>query len=472
MDKKILLSGIAALLIGGSMHATSVSASAISFSLSGEATLSATFSDVCRTAATTLNTAATIYDVGPDNAVGGGDDTAGTRGSLADFLLMTYAADTDNAALDADADGTFDSVDQFEDALDAINGLANTVSVDDAALDTQIIFILDPCGGASADNPSWGFSKELSIGAAGTLANGLSVSFSDTLDLTNTNAETDSFELVLGGAFGSLTFENGGDSAVKIANVGGDGDISVAGYGFGGHALSTAGTAGYVVNYAAPSMGGMNLYVSYSPSSNNKATNTDEYLDTIAIGAKFVTDALSISAGWETASLNTNRSGQTGADAKACDHGALTIDASYAAATKGTGNIIDDVYGIDECGDQTLMMIGASMNAGDISIKGAYSNLDTDEADRATTSIDLATSVGDWSLGLGYTTATRSSKIASADTTQTVFGATLGTNLGDGVDFALKLSNNEYDKAADSTARGGNGVTNDLQAIGELKITY
>jgi predicted porin len=469
MDKKILLSGIAALLIGGSMHATSVSASAISFSLSGEATLSATFSDVCRTAATTLNTAATIYDVGPDNAVGGGDDTAGTRGSLADFLLMTYAADTDNAALDADADGTVDSVDQFEDALDAINGLENTVSVDDAALDTQIIFIPDPCGGASADNPVWGFSKELSIGASGTLANGLEVSFSDTLDLTDVDKEEGSFELAFGGAFGTLTMGSI-DSAVKLANVGGDGDISVAGYGFSGHALSTAGTSGYVVSYAAPTMGGMNLYVTYAPSSDNKATNTDEYLDTIAIGASFATDALSISAGWESATHNSNASGNSSSNA--CDHGPLTIDATYAAATKGTGNIMDDVYGIDECGDQTLMMIGASMNAGDISIKGAYSNLDTDEADRATTSIDLGTSVGDWSLGLGYTTATRSSKIAGADNTQTVFGATLGTNLGDGVDFALKLSNNEYDKAADSTARGGNGVTNDFQAIGELKITY
>jgi len=467
MDKKILMSGIAALLIGGSMHATSVSASAISVSHSGEATLSATFSDVCRSAATKLNTAATIYDVGGDNVVGGGDDTAGTRGSLADFLLMTYAADTDNPALDADADGTVDSVDQFEDALDAINGLANTVSVDDAALDTQIVFVPDPCNAASADNPVWATTSKLEWSASGTLANGLGITIGG-----GAGPEELGDAITLSGAFGSLSWENDGDSAVKIANVGGDGDISVAGSGFGGHALSTAGTAGYVISYAAPSMGGMNLYVSYSPSSNSKATNTDEYLDTIAIGAKFVTDALSISAGWETASLNTNRSGQTGADAKACDHGALTIDATYAAATKGTGDIIDDVYGIDECGDQTLMMIGASMNAGDISIKGAYSNLDTDEADRATTSIDLGTSVGDWSLGLGYTTATRSAKIAGSDTTQTAFGATLGTNLGDGVDFALKLSNNEYDNDAESTARGGNGATNDFQAIGELKITY
>jgi predicted porin len=320
------------------------------------------------------------------------------------------------------------------------------------------------CSGSDSDDmPVWATTAKLEFGASGTLANGLGVS----VDLGAGAAGGAGSEIALSGAFGKIAWKDGGDSAVKIANVGGDGDISVAGSGFGGHALSTAGTSGYVVSYAAPTMGGMNLYVTYAPSSDNKATNTDEYLDTIAIGASFATDALSISAGWESATHNSNASGNSSSNA--CDHAALTIGATYGGTAEA---IIDDVYGTDECGDQTLMMIGASMNAGDISIKGAYSNLDTDEADRATTSIDLGTSVGDWSLGLGYTTATRSSKIAGSDTTQTAFGATLGTNLGDGVDFALKLSNNKYDSDAQSTARGGNGATNDFQAIGELKITY
>jgi len=470
MNKKILMSGIAALLIGGSMHATSVSASAISVSHSGEATLTATFSDTCKAAASDLTTNASALGVGDDTFTGTtatqADDVAGNRGALADFLLMTYTPDADAATEQSDGGvANAFSVDQFEDALDAINGLTNTVSVNDSALTGDVTFVADPCGGDSADNPVWATTSKLEFGASGTLANGLGVS----VDLGAGAAGGAGSEIALSGAFGNIAWKNGGDSAVKLANVGGDGDISVAGSGFGGHALSTAGTSGTVISYAAPSMGGMNLYVTYAPSSNDKATNTDEYLDTIAIGANFATDALSISAGWETASLNTNRSGQTGADAKACDHGALTIGATYGGAAE---DIIDDVYGTDECGDQTLMMIGASMNAGDISISGAYSNLDTDEADRATTSIDLGTSVGDWSLGLGYTTATRSSKIAGSDTTQTAIGASLATALGDGVDFALKLSNNEYDSDAQSTARGGNGATNDFQAIGELKITY
>jgi predicted porin len=394
MDKKILLGGVAALLMSGAMFTAPASA-AIDVSMSGEAKLTATFNDAC---------------------------------SDSDVDLSTSS------------DATADNVTSLS---------AHTA-----------------CSGNDSDDmPVWATTSKLEFGASGTLANGLGVS----VDLGAGAAGGAGSEIALSGAFGSIAWKDGGDSAVKIANVGGDGDISVAGSGFSGHALATAGTSGYVVSYAAPSMGGMNLYVTYAPSSNNSATNSDEYLDTIAMGAKFATDTLSISAGWESASLNSNRSGQSGSDAKACDHGALTIGATYGGTAE---DIIDDVYGTDECGDQSLMMIGASMSAGDVTISGAYSNLDTDEADRATTSVDLGTSVGDWSVGLAYTTATRSSKVAGADTTQTAIGASLGTSLGDGVDFALKLSNNEYDSEAQSTARGGNGATNDFQAIGELKITY
>jgi len=431
--------------------------------MSGEAKLTATFSDTCLAAASPLETDAAALAVGGDGDIGTNDDVAGARGAVADFLLMTFTPDADATTQDASDADVLANVDQFEDALDAINGLTNTVSVNDSALTGNVTFVADPCGGDSADNPVWATTSKLEFAASGTLANGLGVS----VDLGEGAAGGAGSEIALSGAFGKIAWKDGGDSAVKIANVGGDGDISVAGSGFGGHALSTAGTSGYVVSYAAPTMGGMNLYVTYAPSSDNKATNTDEYLDTIAIGASFATDALSISAGWESATHNSNASGNSSSNA--CDHAALTIGAAYGGTAEA---IIDDVYGTDECGDQTLMMIGASMNAGDISISGAYSNLDTDEADRATTSIDLGTSVGDWSLGLGYTTATRSSKIAGSDTTQTAIGASLATALGDGVDFALKLSNNEYDSDAQSTARGGNGATNDFQAIGELKITY
>jgi hypothetical protein len=35
----------------------------------------------------------------------------------------------------------------------------------------------------------------------------------------------------------------------------------------GGHSLATSGTAGTVVTYTAPSVGGMDLFVTYAPSS-------------------------------------------------------------------------------------------------------------------------------------------------------------------------------------------------------------
>ena len=62
--------------------------------------------------------------------------------------------------------------------------------------------------------PSPRFAKEIGISAGGTLANGLEVAFSDTLDLTDVDAEEGSFELELGGAFGTLFKMGSVDSAV------------------------------------------------------------------------------------------------------------------------------------------------------------------------------------------------------------------------------------------------------------------
>ena len=215
-----------------------------------------------------------------------------------------------------------------------------------------------------------------------------------------------------------------------------------------------------VVTYQAPSMGGMDLFVSYAPNSAGTKYDNAAYTDTIGFGASFNMDAMSISAGYETATANT---------AGNCDWvAAVTVG----VANIGASDLIDDVYGTDECGDQTLMAFGASMSAGELSISGGYSKLDTEEADRTTTSINLGTSVSDWSLGLGYTAVTASSRIGSADTTQTAIGAVIGTSIGDGVDFTLELSNNKYDDYSQASSRGGNGATNDFNAIAELKLSY
>jgi hypothetical protein len=74
--------------------------------------------------------------------------------------------------------------------------------------------------------------KKSSIDASGTLANGLEVSFSDKLDLTLLYIgakEQGSFDLTLGGAFGSLQFKDGAPSAVDAAMVTGKKDLDVTG---------------------------------------------------------------------------------------------------------------------------------------------------------------------------------------------------------------------------------------------------
>jgi len=341
MNKKILMSGIAALLIGGSMHATSVSASALSVSMSGEASLTATFEDTCRAKASDLETNASFETLGEDGLHGGTEanaDTAGVRGALADFLLMTYTPTAAADALDQNGVNVVADTDQFLTALNAINGLTNTfdTGVDDSSLDANVTFAANPCGttNPSADNPVWATKSKLEWSASGTLANGLGITIGG-----GAGPEELGDAITLSGAFGSLSWENGGDSAVKRAHVGGDGDIDVAGSGFLGHALGTAGTAGYVIGWQTPSVGGMDIHVTYAPSSDNNATNEDEYLDTLAVGAAFSTEMLKLSAGWETATHNANASGNS--TSKACDHGALTgITAGFGGAAE---DIIDDV---------------------------------------------------------------------------------------------------------------------------------
>jgi len=338
-----------------------------------------------------------------------------------------------------------------------LNGFTNDLPAD-LSMTGNITFNADPCDGDAADNPIWLTESALDWSASGTLANGLTVAVDHEAAIT------------LSGAFGSLQWKNNGDSAVKAAHVGGDGDITVAGGAantFGGHALATSGTAGYVVNWTAPSVGGLDLYLSYAPSSGNSDLNDDNYLDTLAIGTAWKTDMMSLSFGYETATANANA--DTGNECSL--PGAITI--SDGTANIDAATLINLVYGTDtDCGDQTLTVIGASVNAADFTISGGYSNLDTEEADRATTSLNLSTTVSDWSVGLGYTSSTKSSYVAGADTVQTAIAATIGTSLGDGVDLGITLSNNKIDDESQSVDRGGNGATNDFLAQAKLTIKY
>jgi hypothetical protein len=383
MDKKILLSGVAALLISGSMFATSASASAVSFGWEGEATLSAVFNDACSDS-----------DVDTDSS--------------------------SNAAVVADH------------AADSVHTSCLT--------------------GDSEDLPIWATSSELKWSASGTLANGLEISIGG-----GTSRAEDGDAITLSGAFGSISWEDGGDSAVKAALPNSDGDLDVSSRdGLGGHTLATSGTAGYVVNYQAPSMGGMDLYLSYAPSSNNSDLNDDAYLDTIAIGATMSAGDITIGAGWETATANTNAH----ADYENANGGANCV----AGGTANLAHVASDEQGGQFCGDQTLMGIGASMNVGDLALNAGYTTLDTEEADKTTYNIGLETSVGAYTLGLDYV---NSSLAYEADSThdQTVIGASLSTALGDGVDLGLGFTSSSVDVAE-------TGAQTNYRAEAKLTISY
>jgi hypothetical protein len=369
MDKKILLSGAAALIMGFGFATAPAQASAISLSTGGEGTISILMSDHCN-----FNNA----DIG-DNADITDDDAADTTHDT--------ACDEDNPIITTDS--------SFE----------------------------------------WS--------ASGTLANGLSVTVDDSTDIT------------LAGAFGSLTFAEGGDSAVKAARVGADGDIDVVGGGLGQLDNATSGTDGMVLTYQAPSMGGMDLFVSYAPNSASGNEGTDvvgtTFTDTIGIGATFAMDALSISAGWETATNN----GSANCD----DAAALTDDAAE-------GSLLDQArtYGGAICGDETLMAIGATMAAGDLSIGVGYSSLESDQADQTKLAVSLGMDVGDYAISVNYADATRDYTTTLSEE-QTVLGLGASTSLGDGVDLGLSFSNNQYNIA-------GTGAHTNYRAEAKITVAY
>ena len=143
MDKKILLGGAAALIMAGSMVATPADAS-ISLSTSGEAQVTISTSDSCGDA--------------PATAAAQNDVTG--HATLAALNTATGITFTSDSAGSMDVDTV-----TFTDYR------CNPVTADN-------------------DNPVFGFSKEVVFAASGTLANGLEVTFEDTLDLTDVDADS------------------------------------------------------------------------------------------------------------------------------------------------------------------------------------------------------------------------------------------------------------------------------------------
>jgi len=420
MDKKILLGGVAALIMGAGSFATPASSSALDLSIGGSVAFHATMTDECFTQA----------------------DAAAANDGAAHFTVLGL---TDAAGGD----------DDLEDAIDAVTG-GTSVIADDGDADGNVTFAANPCDG-DRDNPRLGYDKKLTIDASGTLANGLEVSFSDELNLELVDDEQSKFNLTFGGAFGSLNVGSN-DSAVKASAVFGQGDMKVAGNDFEGHALSTAGTGNVGLLYTAPSMGALDLMISYNPNSTGTGYDDAPYLDTFGFGLAYNADALSVSFGYEAATLNSGT----------CHVDNVVYDGSATTAAA----LVDAVYGTDVCGDQTLMAIGAAMSAGSVDLDAGYTILDSDEADRTTTTIGMSTDVGEYGLSAGYTNSKKESKYGDADTEQTVIGVGLSTSLGDGVGLSLNFSNNTWDDWAQRDAAGGNGSTTDYYAQAKISVGF
>jgi hypothetical protein len=398
MDKKILLGGAAALLLVGNMYATPANA-AIDLSIGGEAQVTLGMTDACGATAATAATGHAVLGVADDAA------------------LATKTGRTITDATDDGAD-----------------------SAEDLAKASSATFTDYSCAGDD-DNPSWGFSKELSIGASGTLANGLEVSFSDTLDLTDTNGEVDSFELVLGGAFGELTMGSI-DSAVDASSVGMPGELD--------HDLATDGTAGFGLLYSLPTMGALDVMISYAPNAeanNGGALDDAEYMDTFGIGAAFNAGVATISFGFESASSN---------DASCSVAGTATAEQVNTAKT--AASLITSIYNDSVCGDMTVMAIGGEMEASGLTLSAGYSEVDSDGADRNTTSFGVATSVGDYSVEAGYAMQNLDFEVGGEGDETTAINLKAETALGDGVDLSLEFIQTETDLFSQKEGAGANTV--------------
>lgn len=445
MDKKILLGGAAALLLVGNMYATPASA-AIEMGISGEASVKMSMGDVCS------NTNAA--DSSLNAALGFAAGTATTAAAYTDVATVTLEA-----------------------AVAGVNDVAAADDVD-AVGDFAVTYDDNGCGSANEDNPVLSTGNKFEIEASGTLANGLEISYSN-------SAALDDYSLSFGGAFGGLTIKPG-ISAIDESLVGDTSGADVTGPDFGGHKTGTDGSAGNAVLYTAPGLGNLDFHISYAPNSDDSGLDDAEYTDTFGVAAVFNSDMITLSAGFENASSDeTCNDGAKGAITILGGSDTYTVTGTQAAGEATANAVItadtevihsitaadafDDIYGGTLCGDQSLVAIGASMDAGDISISAAYSNLDTDEADRTTTSVGVSTSFGDYSLAAGWANTKHAYARGDLEDEQTVIDVSLGTSLGDGVDLDLNFSQNDMSKA--SQANGG-GDTNNYYAAMEVTVGF
>ena len=325
---------------------------------------------------------------------------------------------------------------------------------------TTMTFTADPCGGNKIKSPTTTVDREITFGASGTLANGLSVSFDDKMELHGgETGNSKEFELKFGGAFGEILVRNSGDSPVKdmMAGTTGANPDVVGSTVNGGHKRGTSGFGDINFTYYAPSMGGLDLAIGYAPSSAAPDATAGLYLDnaafkdTFSIGASY-----SMAVGDMTVALG---GGFENADRTVTNCTSIATDLAAADAATTSAALIDALYETGACGDEANTAIGADITMGDITLSAGYSNMDTDGADQNTLSAGLETSVGDFTYTVGYTQETNTAlrkqqgggKVEDVSRAMSLAAATA---LGDGVDLEVNFSSSEYDEYAQEMGAG------------------
>jgi len=459
MDKKILLGGAAAIIMGVGIAAAPAQAS-INLSIGGEAKLTAGFS-ACGVTAPDALALTEAFEAISGTTISDGHAAFNT----AVEALETGAADA-TAAQDAgvsavapvyfDASAASLGVAVVQNNTTQASGDLELVAGVDAVDQSTFTYIADPCGnGVDRNGIDWGYGKKLTIDASGTLANGLTVAFSDELNLADVDDEEGAFSMTLGGNFGSLNFKQGGGDAVGKARVAGDADYDVNGTNLGFHGSKTTGHGGMGILWTAPSVGDLDLYVGWSPNSGGDGLDNAAYENTFSVAAVMDVSALTVGVGYATANAT---------DGNGC--------AATAASDWNSGTMValaDAIYGGDYCGDQTLMHVAASMDAGEISLGAGYSVQDTDEADKTVMHIDASTSMGSYDLSLGYRQTTKDYELGNKEDKQSVIAAGISTALGDGLDLGLSLSSSNTDLIAANSTSASNG--DDSLMFAEVSLT-
>jgi hypothetical protein len=456
MDKKILLGSAAAIIMGVGIVAAPAQAS-ISLSIGGEAKITAGMNACGVTADDALGLEAALEEIS-GASIGSSESNIEdwiesvntTVADLTGTLDAADVADVDGNSLYWDASGT--AVVEDNSALAS----ADILIVDEDTTAGTYTYIADPCGnGVDRNGIDWGYGKKLTIDASGTLANGLTVAFSDELNLADVDDEEGAFSMTLGGNFGSLNFKQGGGDAVGKARVAGDADYDVNGTNLGFHGSKTTGHGGMGILWTAPSVGDLDLYVGWSPNSGGDGLDNAAYENTFSVAAVMDVSALTVGVGYATANAT---------DGNGC--------AATAASDWNSGTMValaDAIYGGDYCGDQTLMHVAASMDAGEISLGAGYSVQDTDEADKTVMHIDASTSMGSYDLSLGYRQTTKDYELGNKEDKQSVIAAGISTALGDGLDLGLSLSSSNTDLIAANSTSASNG--DDSLMFAEVSLT-